>query len=612
MKAFTELHLGFSNAENYRKRANKELLEKYFVKDQYLEQLLDPNVYFLVGEKGTGKTTYSTYLSNNKYKEKNGFTYDVRQTEYQKFLELKRLGHLPLSQYSEVWRTLFLILAATSILEKSSTPSFLRKFTQLGVLKKAIDEFYNNAFSPEIVKVLNFVESSGLSSSLIAKFKDLDAGVSSNRTLTVTDSKTTFQTNLLVLRKHFEEALSAVKLEEDYIIFIDGIDVRPSEIAYDDYFDCVRGIIEAIWSINNDFLADIKGSKGRIRFVLLVRPDIFLRAGLHNSNTKIRDNSVLLNWRTTYKDFKTSSLFAVANKMLSSQNDQSLPVGKAWDYYFPFQADSTRYIEFESESPSKINSFISFLRFSYYRPRDINAMMGTMQTILLARGTVQTVQRSDFDDPSFRDAHADYLLGELRDQLLFYYTQDDIELFLQFFAHLNGKKKFSYDEFLEALKSFVSECEKSAKKLPKFFDSAEIFLQFLFEQNVVCYIERDDQNEHAEPFIRWCFRERTPSNLSPKVRTHVDYEIFYGLAKSLNVGRSIRRNISTQRLEIGTIIKLTPEKKFGFLRGGSEQLEYYFRYESLNSDFSPRIGDRVSFELSIKYGKTRATSIKKA
>jgi len=42
MKSFTELNLGFINAENYRQRANKELLLKYFVRDQYLERRLIP------------------------------------------------------------------------------------------------------------------------------------------------------------------------------------------------------------------------------------------------------------------------------------------------------------------------------------------------------------------------------------------------------------------------------------------------------------------------------------------------------------------------------------------------------------------------------------------
>ena len=31
----------------------------YFVKNSYLDDLLDSNVYFLIGEKGTGKTAYA-------------------------------------------------------------------------------------------------------------------------------------------------------------------------------------------------------------------------------------------------------------------------------------------------------------------------------------------------------------------------------------------------------------------------------------------------------------------------------------------------------------------------------------------------------------------------
>jgi hypothetical protein len=121
-RPFTELNVGFSNAENYQRRQNKDLLEKYFVRDEYLDRILDPNIYYLVGEKGTGKTAYATFLRNNNYKNHRVEIYDVRQTEYQKFLELKRQGHLPLSQYSEVWRTLLLMAAATSILSLSGTP----------------------------------------------------------------------------------------------------------------------------------------------------------------------------------------------------------------------------------------------------------------------------------------------------------------------------------------------------------------------------------------------------------------------------------------------------------------------------------------------------------
>ena len=610
MKPFTQLNVGFANAENYKKRENKDLLLRYFVRDEFLEQLLDHNVYFLVGEKGTGKTAYSTYLRNNRYRETSAFTYDVRQTEYQKFLELKRLGHLPLSQYSEVWRTLLLILSATSILESSGTPAFLKRFTKLQHLKEAMDEFYHNAFSPEIVKVMSFVEASELSTSLIAKHAGVEGNAKAAQKAEIKDTNTTFQTNLLDIRSSFEGAISSLSLDKDHLIFIDGIDVRPAAIPYSDYFECVQGLIQAVWELNNDYLANIRDSKGRIRVVLLVRPDIFLQTGLHNVNTKIRDNSVFLNWATTYKDYRSSSLFRVADRLLAAQQTETLDVGAAWDHYFPFHAENVRSQEVTREGT--VNSFLSFLRFSYYRPRDISAMIGTMQDIIKRRGEADYVEAEDFNDPSFRDAHADYLLGEIRDQLLFYYSQGEFDLFLRFFSHLDGKRKFSYSEFVQAITSFVGECANAGKTLPKFFESADVFLQFLYEQNVICYKEVDAELEDNEPFIRWCFRERTPSNLSPKVRYHADYEIFYGLTKALNVGRPIRVKQQANKREIGTIIKLSCEKGFGFIRGGPAQDEYYVKVDQIRFDPSrARPGDKVSFLARVKYGKLRAEDVQR-
>ena len=114
-------------------------------------------------------------------------------------------------------------------------------------------------------------------------------------------------------------------------------------------------------------------------------------------------------------------MFNVADRLLSAQQDEKLAAGQAWDHYFPFHAENVKAQQVTSNSA--VNSFLAFLRFSYYRPRDINAMVGTMQDILRRRGTIAYVSADDFNDPTFRDAHADYLLGEIRDQLLFYYSQ---------------------------------------------------------------------------------------------------------------------------------------------------------------------------------------------
>ena len=67
MKNVAALNLGFSDAQNYTQRGNKQMLSSVFVRNSYLDDLLKPNIYFLIGEKGTGKTAYAAFLNNNEY-----------------------------------------------------------------------------------------------------------------------------------------------------------------------------------------------------------------------------------------------------------------------------------------------------------------------------------------------------------------------------------------------------------------------------------------------------------------------------------------------------------------------------------------------------------------
>ena len=66
MLKIQDLAFGFNDAENYKRRENKLLLNKVFFRTEELEKLCEKNTFFLTGEKGTGKTAYAIYLSNNR------------------------------------------------------------------------------------------------------------------------------------------------------------------------------------------------------------------------------------------------------------------------------------------------------------------------------------------------------------------------------------------------------------------------------------------------------------------------------------------------------------------------------------------------------------------
>jgi len=534
MKSINQLNLGFSDAENYKRRENKQIFQKLFVKNEYLDQLLEPRISFLVGEKGTGKTAYSIFLSNSDYRNVKSSTSFLRETEYQKFVQLKNNHNLDLSDYTEIWKTLILLLFCEKLSKHLHAPWFGSGKAAIREIDSAINNFYESAFSPELVTALRIVEQNGIAAELFGKQGPVQAGMSANFQNLSENSEHKFQTNLLFIRKKFELALSKVKTDFGFLIFIDGIDIRPSSIEFSDYLDCIKGLANAVWYLNNDFFSEIKDSNGRFRTVLLVRPDIFVKLGLQNPNTKLRDNSVVLDWMTTYREHRNSKIFNVVDNLLNRQQENEHALGVCWDHYFPFDIETVK------ETFSTRNSFIWFLRNSLYRPRDIITYLSIFKKHMDSLEAISSTcfSKSMIEKREVTNEYAEYLLGELRDQLAFYYSGDQYEDFLQFFEFLFGKTRFDYERYIEAFELFSEDMKSRDRSRPSFMGTANSFLQFLYEMNVISYQESGEGHGH---FIHWCFRERTTGKLAPKVKTDCVYEVHYGLVPALNMGKEIRR-----------------------------------------------------------------------
>jgi hypothetical protein len=524
MKPIAALNLGFSDAENYRRRENKELLNRIFIKNQPLQKLCSKETFFLVGEKGTGKTAYSVFLQNNIYDETKARVFYIRETEYQSFVAIKNEKHLVLSDYVEIWKVILCVLIAKSIEEKDITPGMLTRFAKLRDVQRAIDTYYESAFAPEIVYALNFLKESKIAAELIATY----ARARGEEKEAVSFSESRFQMNLLYIERKFKEALASVKISQNLLVLIDGIDIRPPSIPFDEYTACIKGLANAVWSLNNDFFPTVRDTPGRIRVVLLIRPDIFATLGLQNQNAKIRDHAALLDWRTTYQAYRTSELFLMADKVLSSQQEEMREQGQYWDYYFPYAVKNFRNPE------TTDSSFISFLRYSFCRPRDIVTMLVILKDIVVAQqgNEAQVFCEENFDSPEFRGRYGDYLMGEIKDHLAFYYTEHDYELFLKFFDFLKGKPKFDYAEYVAAFSEFEKFMETTKIIVPEFCGSPNSFLQFLYELNILAFTEQRE----AGVFHQWCFRERSYSNIAPKVKIDGRYEIHHGVANALNTG----------------------------------------------------------------------------
>ena len=527
MKNINQLYLGYSDAQNYSQRQNKTAFNSVFVKNHYLDELLNHSVYFLIGEKGTGKTAYATYLTNNNYQGKKAITSFLASTDYEKFYILKKQKNLDLTGYIGIWKVILLLLISKSISPRDRVISRFNK-SNLDELNNAIDEYYMNAFSPEITNVMKIMDESEIVAKLIAEYAEV-AGGTKNK---VEFSETRFQHNLYYIEKSFSDALSKLKINKDIILFIDGIDIRPDTIPYSDYLECIKGLANAAWTLNTSLFSNIRDSKGQLRVVLLLRPDIFHSLSLQNTTNKLLDNAVFLDWRTTYQKYKTSYLYQIAQKMLSYQQNNIDGCSDIFEIYFPWDIVSSNKADRDKDT-----AFMEFIKISLSRPRDILVIMQYLQKIMIRddMGDRLSFSQSVFESNEFQNDYSEYFISSLKDQLSFYYSNVDFEHFLKLFDFFDNSD-FSYSTYKANYNKFIDYILSNAEDIPEFMDDEKKMLQLLYDCNVIAAVETTD-TERA--YFHFSYREKDSSNINPKVwiGKNISYRFHYGLYKRIRFGR---------------------------------------------------------------------------
>jgi hypothetical protein len=526
-KTIAELAFGPNDAQDYRSGTDEELLHRLFLVDENLETLCKGNsIYFLIGEKGTGKTAYATYVSRFGASGANGYDLFISPNDYSNFLDFAVTLDIKQQDYHLLWESIFLLMLVYTFArdKRRSAPAPVNVMR----LADSIDDFAIFDRRPTVSNIFNL-------------FSTLGDFVEAARTILENNRKSPGQPNgrrlLSYLRSMIAESLSAIANETPFIMFIDGIDVRPSDLptqlTQDSFLRSVRGIVTAVWNLNKFVLSDIRS----IRVVLLIRPDIIDQSGLQNLNAKVRDNAIVFNWFTRYIEYRQSRLFKLADGILSRQQAaESWPFGQCWDSYFNYR--ELQRDRFSDSGMREEDSFIPFLRSSFYRPRDIVTMLRLMQRHLIdqGKGNTTSFEKGLMYANLVRREYSDYLFNEVRDGLGFYYTDEVTALFKQFFDFLSTSgfdpqdREFRYSLFEEAFKKLTDYVERNRLDLPEVFATPDKFLQALYELNVIGYREKGVRGTSV---LAWSFRQRSVANVRPAVKTHTTYVLHYGIARAL-------------------------------------------------------------------------------
>ncbi|MGX1360680.1 hypothetical protein QNJ95_37330 [Bradyrhizobium elkanii] len=520
-KAIKSIRCGYADAQNYKNGQESGHFEASFLTDRHLEQLKARDVFFLIGEKGTGKTAYAiylTYFSKGKYNSDITF---VQPTDYTDLLSLSKDAKLSVADYSALWQIAFL-----TTLYRNCVVNCVSEDLRDHSITKINDIISKFTFATGAIRLAD----------VFAILKNVDEFCIALNKLSKHGEDFSFsnapvRAKINFLRQQFLEALANLPAKLQFTLFVDGIDIRPDYLEFDSFIECVSGLCDAVWILNSSHLNLVADRSFKI--VLLVRPDILSNAGLQNPNLKTRDNSLLLSWIADYKVYRNCSLFQMTDKLLAGQQAELVKLpGEAWDHYFPFG------IENRVKGDLSDNPFINFLRHSFYKPRDILLYLETMKNrwIETGSGDDDCFTFQVFRDRSIRKQYSDYLLGEVRDSLAFYYRVEEFEIFLRFFAFLGEHvdkrhREFSYDAFVQAYSDLLRYADKNKIDLPVLFRTADILLQFLYELNILCF--RINPARSKYPQTRWCFRERSFANIRPKVKSGCTYGLHYGIARGL-------------------------------------------------------------------------------
>lgn len=516
------------DAIDYRSKDKKKFFIDSYLTTSFFEKGCGSNCYYFIGEKGTGKTALAFHIQNSAPKGIGAKLVSISETQYTRFIRLKQSGKLEYTDYSIIWRATILYLMAKLLIDKRK--KLIHKLSgKFSTIETAIKKYDRDSQIPELEYVIEFVKTLTESREISAAIpKAIKAGVNENESISTKTTTKEIKTALLECEQILKDGLRECKFTGDIALFIDGLDAKPSDVDFVEYQKCLSGLAEATWQLNSEYFPTIKDSQGRMRCVLLLRPDVFDSLNLHNSNCKLSDNSVLFHWHTTKEDHLNSDLYKISDKYFTAQCGSE----NGWRQYF------------QEKSEVNSQSFTQILKHSFHRPRDIFSAIKILIGInkKTGKGDESNFSIKMLESPKFKDEYSDYLLGEVKNYANYYITNAEFDSYSSFFQHLNGTMKFDYVAFCKAFNQFISSSNNQALKSNSIAASPEAFLQFWYDVNVIGYSEQIEGKDNN--FYHWSLRERSPSKVMPKIKSNCNYLVHPGIAKALNLGQKFTHAIA--------------------------------------------------------------------
>ena len=406
---FKSIDFGKADAMN-----EKDLLVEGFLDTEgYINKILNKDKYFIIGQKGSGKSAIASKLNIIAEKEKtivvniqmlDDFDYDG----FGGVIPSKESSEI---KYANTWEFLLglklIEMYADSEYSLSSNDSdpkvLVRGLRKIGLLpntlRKVIQKMKTKDFEFD---------------AKIAKFTVSESRIEAKDIKHMIDSVTQHLYEIHPKKKHF--------------IVLDGLDGVLTKRS--NQYEILSSLIRSTNTINHKFKD--KGIESRV--IVLCRKDVLNKLNDPNRSKYIQDSGIELNWFQSVNNVKETNLYKLINLRASICLRQEVDV---METFFPALIN-------EKET------FKYLLDHTRYTPRDLIQIMNSIQNVSGKNGASTGGIKDGIN------AYSDgYFLMEVKDSLVGMLNDDEIEEVFRALRVL-GKLTFTTQEFMEQLRDGYS------------------------------------------------------------------------------------------------------------------------------------------------------------
>lgn len=491
-KDFIDIALPTETADNYYMNQTKHQVNNFiYIEPSWYEKLLEPNTYYILGPKGSGKTLYAAYMCAGIRKETVSKSYTIDVGDYGKLIAMKTSNHLNFTDYMTMWKVIILQKFLLGL--DAEEISFFGRTKNFKSIQETISQYFgydvtDDSFNPVTVidsrgkqtEVTDYLNNQfdvkplkGNSTGVVHKQEERNKFFSSTNK-SVERVAAAYTDTWLRAIDAFRRTISKMAFKFNHYLFIDGLDVRPKSINEVEYAECIGALVRAVYDLNTKIFGNIqKKDSHSFKIIALTRTDIFLNSELVNVTSCISDNCVELDWTySNEKEFYYSNLYKMMNRVLG-WDEKSCPLPA--EQYFSFSMSP--------RGKRAIKADLYIQRYSRLRPRDIVVYLRLLQRECKAKG-VKNPNKSILNSPEVIARYANYYTEQVKSEMKFNYSVDVVKSVFELLKTLNCDS-FSANDFE---KVYNLHCENNTDFKTAFADYRAL-IDVLYSLDIIGWTE---------------------------------------------------------------------------------------------------------------------------